>query len=127
MAGREKKPNDSTVSAPGRTGSKARPKTGSAANARARELTSQINAFIRGDCGDPFALLGPHLEEPAGIVIRCFHPMATRVWVIDQAGKELAELERWDEAGFFAGPIGVRSRISYRLRIALPEQSIEIE
>jgi 1,4-alpha-glucan branching enzyme len=92
-----------------------------------RELESRISALIEGDNGDPFGLLGPHLEEPAGIVVRCFHPTARQVWVIDPSGEELAELTPRGETGFFSGAIGTRERAPYRLRIAFPARTVEIE
>jgi len=96
---------------------------------RARDeiLAKQIDSLVHGDFGDPFSLLGPHFDEAEGIVVRCFHPAATQIWVIDAAGQQLAELERLHERGFFAGSIGVRNRIPYRLRLALPGRLIEID
>jgi 1,4-alpha-glucan branching enzyme len=127
MADREKADDAPATKSSRRSRRGARRGTRLATKARRRELESEIDALVRGDCGDPFSLLGPHLEGPAGIVVRCFYPTATRVWVIDHSGKELAELERWHEAGFFAGPIGTPHRNPYRLRISLPDRMIEID
>jgi 1,4-alpha-glucan branching enzyme len=108
--------------------SKAKSKTGrSTGRAVDRELESRIDALLQGNNGDPFGLLGPHLEEPAGIVVRCFHPTAKQVWVLGPSGEALAELTPRGETGFFSGAIGGRDRIPYRLRIAFPAQTIEIE
>jgi 1,4-alpha-glucan branching enzyme len=92
---------------------------------RARALHSQASALANGDCGDPFAVLGLHAERPDQLVVRCYHPAASRAWVVDRAGNEVAELEQQYEPGFFAGP--VPERMDYRLRFALPARSIELE
>src|SRR5262245_29229657 len=91
----------------------------------ARHLQDQARALASGECGDPFAMLGPHTEGPGKLVVRCYHPGATRAWVIDQAGNEIAELDRKYESGFFAGPIP--ERVPYRLRLALPARTVEID
>ncbi|HEX6119060.1 MAG TPA: 1,4-alpha-glucan branching protein GlgB [Dongiaceae bacterium] len=82
-------------------------------------------ALASGDCGDPFSVLGMHTEEPNHVVVRCYHPGASRAWVIGRDGAEIAELEQKYEPGFFAGP--VPERIDYRLRFALPTRTIELE
>lgn len=90
-----------------------------------RDVRPQASALANGDCGDPFSVLGLHAEEPDKFVVRCYYPAASRAWVIDRAGNEMAELEQKYEPGFFAGP--VPGRIEYRLRIALATRTIELE
>ncbi len=90
-----------------------------------RYLRDQARALASGDCGDPFALLGLHSEGPGKLVVRCYYPAATRAWVIDQAGKEVAELDRKYETGFFVGPIP--ERMPYRLRLALHASVVELD
>ena len=82
-----------------------------------RGLEAQIEALVRGDHGDPFSLLGPHSVESVGLAIRSFQPTASRVWVIDENGEEIAELERRHPAGFYAGVVREDAPISYRLRL----------
>ena len=92
---------------------------------REPDLHGLASALAGGDCGDPFAVLGLHAEKADRLVVRCYHPGASRAWVIDRAGNEVAELPQKYEPGFFAGPIP--ERIDYRLRLALPTRSIEID
>ena len=92
---------------------------------REPDLRGQASALAGGDCGDPFGVLGLHAEKPDRLVVRCYYPGASRAWVIDPAGSEVAELEQTYEPGFFTGSIP--ERIDYRLRLALPARTIEIE
>jgi 1,4-alpha-glucan branching enzyme len=92
---------------------------------REPDLHSQVSALAHGDCGDPFALLGLHADKEGQFVVRCYHPGASRAWVIDRGGTDVAELEQIFEPGFFAG--AVPERIDYRLRFALPARLVEIE
>jgi 1,4-alpha-glucan branching enzyme len=89
-----------------------------------QELHRQASALASGDCGDPFSVLGMHADKDL-VVVRCYHPGASRAWVIDRAGNEVAELPQINEPGFFAGPIP--QRIDYRLRLALAARQIDIE
>jgi 1,4-alpha-glucan branching enzyme len=90
-----------------------------------RDLQAQASALAHGDCGDPFSVLGLHTEKPDQFVVRCYHPVASQAWVIDRGGNQIAELEQQYEPGFFAGP--VPGRIDYRLRLALPARTIDLE
>jgi 1,4-alpha-glucan branching enzyme len=92
-----------------------------------RRLQEQVEALVHGDHDNPFALLGPHVVESGGLVIRSFQPTAARVRVIDEAGVEIAELERQHPAGFFAGVVSADARISYRLRLELAGHEVDIE
>ena len=68
-----------------------------------------IDALVRGDHGDPFALLGPHRDDDDQLIVRTFQPQADRVWVLDQSGHALAELSREHPDGLFAGTLGKRA------------------
>ena len=61
---------------------------------RERGLHDQVTALVHGDHGDPFSLLGLHAEEPDQFVARCYHPAASKAWVLDRAGNVIAELEQ---------------------------------
>jgi len=92
--------------------------------------SAAIAAIVRGEHGDPFAILGPHAEAEGDVIsIRAFVPQASRVVAIDAAdGSVVADLPRIDEAGFFAGPAGERTRpFHYRLRLTIGESVTEIE
>jgi 1,4-alpha-glucan branching enzyme len=47
--------------------------------------SANIKAIVRGECGDPFAVLGPHVFRTArqeGVAVRAFLPEAERVVVV---------------------------------------------
>jgi 1,4-alpha-glucan branching enzyme len=119
MASREKAP---AVKPPARGGRK-----GKGGGGDERQLQEQVDALIHGDHDNPFGLLGPHVIDSVGLMIRSFQPTASRVWVIDEAGVEIAELDRVHPTGFFAGVVGADARISYRLRLELAGHQIDIE
>ena len=83
-----------------------------------RDWGAEIDALLRADHGDPFALLGPHWNERLkSFDIRGFQPGASRLWVIDSAtGEVVTELTRVHPAGFFSGSTGRAQRFAYRLR-----------
>jgi hypothetical protein len=87
----------------------------------AETLSSAIvNDVIRGECGDPFAVLGPHVfreSRQSGVAIRAFLPQANHVTVIpaDPAGaagtlapRGLFEARFFDRADPFAYQLEVR-------------------
>ncbi len=79
-----------------------------------------LAALVRGEHGDPFAVLGPHVDAAAGgTVVRAFLPGATAVEVVEYEGEAtLATLSRIDPAGLFAGLVPGRTEsFAYRLRI----------
>ena len=72
-----------------------------------------VTAIAEGRHGDPFAVLGMHAPAGAPLSVRVMWPGADSVTVIDAAsGEALAELERIDERGFFAGPIEDRRALA---------------
>ncbi len=68
-----------------------------------------VAAVVAGTHGDPFAVLGVQKAGEA-FVARCFVPHAESVTAFTLAGKEVGELARRGDAGFFEGPLSVRKR-----------------
>ncbi len=68
-----------------------------------------VAAVVAGTHGDPFAVLGVQ-KAGEGLVARCFVPHAESVTAFTLAGKEVGELARRGDAGFFEGPLSVRKR-----------------
>lgn len=87
---------------------------------------SALAALVCGECGDPFAWLGPH-DEPGGeTVVRAFLPQAERVdAVAREGGAPLAMLAPVEGSGLFAGRIPRGT--PYRLRIRWPGATQETE
>ena len=82
-------------------------------------------ALSRGHCGNPFALLGPHVTA-AGTVVRVFVPGALGVCVLARdSGDTLATLTPIQVDGLFAGLVGAQQ--PYRLRIQWPQATQETE
>jgi 1,4-alpha-glucan branching enzyme len=82
-----------------------------------------IEALIRGDHGDPFALLGPH-REPSGLTVRTFLPRASRAWLV--ANGTATELNRVHGEGLFEGKLRAGGP-AYRLRQQVGERLAEFE
>jgi 1,4-alpha-glucan branching enzyme len=92
----------------------------------AQAQAAAIDALVRGNHGDPFALLGPHGDNDQ-LVVRTFQPQAERVWVLDEAGQALAELSREHADGLFAGALGKRKMpFDYRLRVEAGGQTRDL-
>ena len=68
-----------------------------------------VAAIVAGTHGDPFAVLGVH-EAGKGFVARCFVPNAEFVTAYTLTGKEVGELIRSNDAGFFEGRLSIRKR-----------------
>ncbi len=87
-----------------------------------------IEALVRGDHGDPFALLGVH-DAAEGVVIRTFQPHAGRVWLIDgDSGRATGELSRAHAEGLFIGRLPDRNGpFAYRLRLQVGGNTIEVD
>lgn len=111
---------------------------------------ADIERVVYSYHGDPFAVLGMHLIKPrsatsagadndslpsgeaAGptkLVVRAFHPYASRATVIDAAThQDVGELTRVHGDGFFEGEVPGRSEwFAYRLRLDLPDGPLVIE
>ena len=87
-----------------------------------------VAAIAHADHSDPFGVLGMHVEDDA-VIVRAFLPQAGRVAVLDAAtGKAVADLQRLDADGFFAGTIpGRKTAFRYRLRLQVGERTWEME
>jgi 1,4-alpha-glucan branching enzyme len=80
-----------------------------------------VRGVVGADYEDPFAVRGMHRTGARGaLAVRTFQPGAEQVEVIHAGtGKRVAALQRLHEAGFFAGPLGGRTKpFAYRLRIS---------
>ncbi|MEI7610607.1 MAG: 1,4-alpha-glucan branching enzyme, partial [Rhodospirillaceae bacterium] len=75
-----------------------------------------LDALVRADHGDPFALLGPHRQGPGEpLLIRAFLPGARDVLVVED-GRVLAALTPVHPEGVFAGVVPGRFEpFAYRL------------
>jgi 1,4-alpha-glucan branching enzyme len=97
------------------------------------ELTSDRNkyadaldALVRGQQRNPFALLGVHKVDTKRIV-RTFQPQASSVSLIGATGKLLAPMQRIHDGGVFSALMPARKR-RYRLRVESGDgRSIDIE
>jgi 1,4-alpha-glucan branching enzyme len=81
-------------------------------------------ALALAEHGDPFALLGPHVDAAAGgTIVRAMQPAAARVEVIESGGgATLAELTRVHEGGLFRGLVaGKTAPFPYQLRVTAGE------
>ena len=76
----------------------------------------EIDAIVRGQHANPFAVLGMHPDGKAQVV-RVFAPDAAQVTVLGPDGAARGRLERHHPEGFFAGRIE-GPRFDYRLRLA---------
>src|SRR5919109_2365493 len=74
-----------------------------------------VEAIVSGVHGNPFAVLGIQ-EAGKGFVARCFVPHAEFVTAFTLDGKEVGELARRNDAGFFEGKLSVRKRQPLRYR-----------
>ncbi len=83
-----------------------------------------LRLLREGRHGDPFSVLGPHALKGA-IALRTVQPGAERVVAIGPAGEELANLERIDPAGIFAGRIKGALTPAYRLRVTWPGGAVQ--
>jgi 1,4-alpha-glucan branching enzyme len=91
-------------------------------------LRASIEAIVRGDHGDPFAVLGPHPTAPRGqLSLRVFAPEAEEVDAIaTEDGNVLSSLARVHPNGFFIGLIPETQRTLYRLRFRRGEHVWEV-
>jgi 1,4-alpha-glucan branching enzyme len=81
-----------------------------------------IEVIVRGECGDPFAILGPHLVKRAGrnaLVVRAFVPTAEGIVVAPQAeGVSPRSMNRIHPAGLFEGEfLDRRDPFLYQLEV----------
>ena len=77
---------------------------------------AEIDAILRGQHGNPFAVLGMH-PDGEGQVVRVFAPDAAEIAVLDaRTGETKGTLDRVHAEGFFAGRVRGR-RFPYRLAL----------
>ena len=88
------------------------------------QLPAEAIALIEGRHADPFAYLGPHLDDGVPIV-RAYLPDARQVSVVESGGEE-HPLARIHPAGLFAGRVEAVDR-PYRLRARFGEHPVEFE
>jgi 1,4-alpha-glucan branching enzyme len=83
-----------------------------------------LEALIRGDHADPFAILGAHPAE-GGVAVRVFQPNAARVELIrPNRSAPALELERIHPQGVFAGFVPkAHLPFRYLLRITWPDNN----
>jgi len=70
---------------------------------------ADVKAIVAGTHGDPFSVLGLH-EWAGGLVARCFLPGAEDVMAFTLDGEKLGALALRDPAGFFEGPVSLKTR-----------------
>ncbi|MGJ7495118.1 1,4-alpha-glucan branching protein GlgB [Variovorax sp. RT4R15] len=89
---------------------------------------SEIQALMRAEHGDPFAVLGPH-KTADGLEVRALLPGAQAVAVMHGgSGWPLAILERVPGTDLFAGLVPEKpARLGYRLRVDWEHHSSEID
>lgn len=77
-----------------------------------------IELICSASHGDPFSVLGPHVQN-GGVSVRAFLPGARQVQVVDAvSGQSLGTLTLCDAAGFFAGVVALPfAHTPYRLQV----------
>ncbi|MBJ7223021.1 MULTISPECIES: 1,4-alpha-glucan branching enzyme [unclassified Brenneria] len=92
------------------------------------DFSDAINSLIDGHYADPFSLLGMH-QTTQGIEVRALLPDAQDVWVVESGnGRKVAQLERYDERGFFYAVLPRRKKtFRYQLEVTWQQQTWLIE
>ncbi len=90
---------------------------------------SDIEAIVRGRHGNPFVVLGMHVNEDKQVAVNVFAPQAGEISVIDTStGEKVADLQRVQPEGFFSGFVEGRSEpFDYRLAMRAGEHEWEQE
>ena len=88
----------------------------------------QFDAIVQARHGDPFSVLGMHLED-GRIVVRTFQPQAGAVDLIDgKSGKTVAALDRVHPDGLFQAQLARRRKpFPYRFELDTPGGSSTVE
>jgi 1,4-alpha-glucan branching enzyme len=89
-----------------------------------------IEAVVRGDCGDPFSVLGRHKDGPRGeITLRVFLPGARSIVAVERAGGgAICTLEQVHQGGLWAAIVPrSHATTAYRLRAEMPGGPFEFE
>jgi 1,4-alpha-glucan branching enzyme len=87
-----------------------------------------ISALVNARHGDPFAVLGMHVDD-GDVLVRALLPQASRVQVVDIADGSIAgELPLLEKTGLFVSTLPGRSAaFRYRLRVTLGTVTTDIE
>src|SRR5262249_23139842 len=91
-----------------------------------------IRAVIRGEHGDPFAVLGPHQGSNGLITVRAFVPDGREArepgGIRLERGASARPFRPIDPAGLFEGDVHGRWPLAYRLRVVDPHgRAYELE
>ncbi|MBW8910353.1 MAG: 1,4-alpha-glucan branching enzyme, partial [Sphingomonas sp.] len=78
---------------------------------------AEASALIKGQHGDPFAVLGVHAADK-GLIARAFIPGAESIEALTLAGKPAGTLAMIDKAGLFEGRLSIRKPQPLRYRAA---------
>ena len=81
----------------------------------AKSIVQQAQLLETGQCGDPFAILGPHRSDGYQY-IRTFQPDAESVAVVDSDGSCVAPMDRIGATGLFVAEL-TNSCDGYRLQV----------
>ena len=84
----------------------------------------RIEALVYSEEDEPQEILGPH-KGKGGTLIQAFLPTAERVEVVLRETGKTAEMERVDEAGFFAALIPGRKLPSYYFRVTYDNGTVQ--
>ena len=82
-------------------------------------VDTALAVLAAGTNRDPFAVLGPHVEDGA-LVIRAFHPAARSIDVRLIAAGELRAMTRRGPVGAFEARLSASEIPDYRLRVTFP-------
>ncbi|WP_071203766.1 1,4-alpha-glucan branching protein GlgB [Agrobacterium vitis] len=77
--------------------------------------SAEIEAIVAGLHTDPFSVLGVHAGAN-GFIARCFVPGAESITALTLDGSLAGELACLDPAGFFAGPVAIKTQQPLRYR-----------
>ncbi|MDX1561575.1 MAG: 1,4-alpha-glucan branching enzyme, partial [Gammaproteobacteria bacterium] len=89
---------------------------------RSIDDAATARALDRGQCGDPFAVLGPHAVG-AKIRVRSYQPQAKHVAVLTDNPRRTYAMERVGDTGLFVADLDRRH--AYRLRTECPDGRID--
>jgi len=85
-----------------------------------------IAAVVRGEHGDPFAILGLH-HGRNGASVRAFLPGAAAVSVVEPTSGDVFALDKLHRTGFFGGEVPDTFPRDYRLRVTYDDQTVEVD
>jgi 1,4-alpha-glucan branching enzyme len=89
--------------------------------------TPELDQIVRGEHGQPHAVLGPHPHE-GGVTVRAFKPLASRVVVRHGPAGSRSETELTHEhEGIWVGVLPVAEVPDYRLAVAYGEDLHEVD